>query len=216
MAHDESTRPEFLSDEPTMELVLKAQNGDRHATDALIERCIKPLKRFAHGRLPSAARGSLDTDDIVQAVIMNYLRQLPNFEPRHVGAVRGYLKRSVLNAINDQLRGTRRRPQSVELPEELPSRSITQLEGAIRAQEYDQYRRALETLTAKSRQLVIAKIELEWSAAEIATAFGLPTSAAARMAAKRACKQLEASLVTRSKTGRDGRKLRKAPAIRKR
>lgn len=216
MAHDEPDRPKFLSDEPTMELVLKAKTGDRQATDALIERCMKPLKRFAHGRLPSAARGSLDTDDIVQAVIMNYLRQLPKFEPREVGGVRAYLKRSVVNAINDQVRGTRRRPQAVELVDEVPSRSITQLESAIRAQEYGQYVQALETLNAKSRQLVIAKIELEWSAAEIATAFGLPTPAAAQMAAKRACQRLAASIVTPPKNGATVPTPRKAAPERKR
>src|SRR5690349_12506646 len=51
----------LLSDEPTIELVVRARGGDRPAMEALLERCLPPLKRWAHGRLPAAARGNLDT-----------------------------------------------------------------------------------------------------------------------------------------------------------
>ena len=41
----------LLSDEPTIELVIKAQGGDRMAVEALLQRCLPQLKRWAHGRL---------------------------------------------------------------------------------------------------------------------------------------------------------------------
>jgi len=55
----------LLSDEPTIELVTRARGGDRPAMEALLQRCLPPLKRWAHGRLPAAARGRLDTGDLV-------------------------------------------------------------------------------------------------------------------------------------------------------
>ena len=48
----------LLSDEPTMELVIRAREGDRMAVEALLQRCLPSLKRWAH-RLPrSSAAGN--------------------------------------------------------------------------------------------------------------------------------------------------------------
>src|SRR5687767_14007422 len=81
----------MLSDEPTIELDLKAQNGNREAVEALLQRCLPGLKRWAHGRLPPAARGALDTGDLVQETVLHVLRRLDHFQPRHVGAMQAYL-----------------------------------------------------------------------------------------------------------------------------
>ena len=91
--------PSLLSDEPTIELVLQARSGDRNALEALLERCLPPLKRWAHGRLPAHARGSLDTGDLVQEAALHVLARLDKFEPRHVGAMQAYLRMSVINRI---------------------------------------------------------------------------------------------------------------------
>ena len=53
----------LLSDEPTIELVIKARGGDRMAVEALLQRCLPSLRRWTHGRLPAAARANLDTED---------------------------------------------------------------------------------------------------------------------------------------------------------
>src|SRR5262245_51421754 len=79
-----SEEPRLLSDEPTMELVIRARSGDRLATEALLERCLPQLRRWAHGQLPVAARGSLDTNDLVQDAAMNLLKRLDFFQPQHV------------------------------------------------------------------------------------------------------------------------------------
>src|SRR5262245_26126082 len=94
----------LLSDEPTLELLLKAREGNRQAVDALLERCLPRLRRWAHGRLPPAARGALDTNDLVQETAMHVLRNLGTFEPRHVGAMQAYLRQAVINRIRDEVR----------------------------------------------------------------------------------------------------------------
>jgi len=95
---------DLLSDEPTIELVVRAQTGDRAAVEALLQRSIPHLKRWAHGKLPAAARGSLDTGDLVQETVLHVLRRLDAFQPRHVGAMQAYLRQSVLNRIRDEVR----------------------------------------------------------------------------------------------------------------
>ena len=42
----------LLSDEPTVELIIRARTGDQSAVEAILQRCLPPLKRWAHGRLP--------------------------------------------------------------------------------------------------------------------------------------------------------------------
>src|SRR5207244_7026527 len=124
MANEEAPETEgvaLLSDEPTIELVLSARNGDRMALEALLERCLPPLKRWAHGRLPAHARGGLDTGDLVQEAAMHVLARLDKFEPRHVGAMQAYLRMSVINRIRDEIRRVGRRPQVMELTVEPPS-----------------------------------------------------------------------------------------------
>src|SRR5207249_4548259 len=66
VTNGQASRLSLLSDEPTVELVLKARGGDRAALEALVQRCIPSLTRWAHGRLPMSARGSMDTGDLVQ------------------------------------------------------------------------------------------------------------------------------------------------------
>ena len=77
-----SSQTPLMSDEPTIELVVRAQAGDRLAVEALLERCLPPLKRWAHGRLPASARGRLDTGDLVQEAALHVLGRLDKFEPR--------------------------------------------------------------------------------------------------------------------------------------
>jgi len=184
----------LLSDEPTIELVVRAQGGDRTAVEALLQRCLPSLRRWAHGRLPAAARGAFDTEDIVQDAALHALRRLDAFEPRHVGAMQAYLRASVINRIRDEVRRIGRRPPPVELPEDQAGEGMSQLELAIQSQAYERYRQALMTLTPRERELIVARIEIQWSHAEIAQHLGMRTVDAARMAVTRAVKRLTQSL----------------------
>src|SRR5215208_2444673 len=172
----------LLSHEPTIELVVRARGGDMSAMEALLQRCLPPLKRWAHGRLPAAARGKLDTGDLVQDAAMNLLRRLEFFEPRHVGAMQGYLRQSVINRIRDEVRRIGRNAPPVELPEDHPSDRTSPLESAIQSEAYDRYRRALTQMEPKERELIVARVEIQWTVAEIAERFGIRSVDAARMA----------------------------------
>jgi RNA polymerase sigma-70 factor (ECF subfamily) len=173
-----------------MELVIRARKGDRMATEALLERCLPQLQRWAHGRLPAAARGSLDTNDLVQDAALNLVKRLELFEPRHVGAMQGYLRQSVINRIRDEVRKIGRHAPPTELPDDHPSDRTSPLEAAIQSEAYERYRQALSRLEPKDRELIVARVEVQWSVAEIAQRFGMRTVDATRMAVSRAVRRL--------------------------
>src|SRR5688572_26449469 len=158
----------LISDEPTIELVVRAREGDRLAVEALLQRCLPGLRRWAHGRLPAAARGSLDTSDLVQETVLHVLRRLDHLEPRHVGAMQAYLRQSVINRIRDEVRKVSRHPAAVELPTDLVSDHTSPLEVAVQSEAYQQYKDALLDLASRDRELVVARVEAQWSVAEIA------------------------------------------------
>ena len=184
----------LLSDEPTVELVLKARGGDRMAVEALLQRCLPKLRRWAHGRLPAYAREGLDTGDLVQEAALHLLKRADDFEPQHVGAMQAYLRQSVINRIRDEIRRVGRRPVPVELVEEPPAESPSPLEMTIQKESYERYRRALERLSSRDRELIVARMEAQWSLADIAEQFRIATADAARMAVNRALKRLSGEL----------------------
>lgn len=181
---------DLLSDEPTMELVVRARGGDRRAVEALLQRSIPHLKRWAHGKLPAAARNTLDTGDLVQETVLHVLRKLDTFMPLHVGAMQAYLRRSVLNRVRDEVRKIGRHPASTELPDDMPSEEPSPEEQAVRKEAVSQYFDALGVLNSRDRQLVVTRIEAQWTYDEIGEHFGMPSSDAARMAVTRALARL--------------------------
>jgi DNA-directed RNA polymerase specialized sigma24 family protein len=69
------------------------------ALEALLERCLPRLTRWAHGRLPAHARGTWIREIWVQEAALHVLARLDKFEPRHVGAMQAYLRMSVINGF---------------------------------------------------------------------------------------------------------------------
>ncbi|MSO46317.1 MAG: sigma-70 family RNA polymerase sigma factor, partial [Acidobacteria bacterium] len=151
-------------------------------------------KRWAHGRLPAAARGSLDTGDLVQEAAMHVVQRLDVFQPRHVGAMQAYLRMSVINRIRDEIRRVGRHPAPVELPDDHPGDSTSPLEIALLAESYERYRKALGDLKTRDREMIVARVEAQWSMSDIARQFGKRTVDGARMAVTRALKKLAANM----------------------
>jgi RNA polymerase sigma factor (sigma-70 family) len=66
----------------------------------------------------------------------------------------------------------------------------TPLEAAIGREATERYEQALERLKPDERELIIARVEMEYTYEELAQAFGKPTPEAARKAAQRALVRL--------------------------
>src|SRR2546428_405791 len=96
--------------ESTVRLIERARAGDELALGQLFARHLRPLRRWASGRLPKWARSIADTDDLVQDTLLQTFKRIEAFEPRHAGALHAYLRQAVLNRIRDELRRKGRRP----------------------------------------------------------------------------------------------------------
>ena len=87
------------------------------------------------------------------------------------------------------------RPTAPEaVGDEHPSDDTSPLEFAIQAESYERYRHALGGLKPRDRKMVVARVEVQWSLAEIAQRFGMRSADAARMAVTRALKRLSARM----------------------
>ena len=176
--------------ESTFQLIERARAGDQQALDRLFARHLKPLQRWATGRLPKWARGLTDTDDLVQDTLLRAFKRIELFEPRHVGALQAYLRQVVLNRIREELRRTGRRPEATELGEIEADDAGSPLEHAIGSEAVERYEGALARLKAEEREVIIARVEMGYTFEELAEALGKPSAEAARKAAHRALVRL--------------------------
>lgn len=179
--------------ESTFHLIERARAGDQDALERLFARHLRPLQRWASGRLPAWARDLTDTDDLVQDALVQTFKRIDALESRRVGAFLAYLRQTVLNRIRDELRRKGRRPNPIDV-DELDAADFgfarSPLEQAIGSEALEQYERALARLKPEEREAVIARIEMGYSYDELAEALGKPTADAARKAAQRALVRL--------------------------
>lgn len=176
--------------ETTLDLLARARAGDRGSLDALFERCLPPLRRWARGRLPGYARDLADTQDLVQETVLHTLNRLPAFQPRHQGALQAYLRQAVANRIRDEIRRVQRRPSPVALEDVHADSGPSPLEHAIGREGLERYEAALARLKETDREAIIARMELQQSFEEVAAALGKPNANAARVAVTRALARL--------------------------
>ena len=162
----------------TSQLISRARAGDQEAIERLFARHLKPLQRWASGRLPKWARDLTDTDDLVQEAMLQTFKKIGEFEPQRVGALLAYLRQAVLNRLRDELRRKARRPDAMGLDglEDVTARSP--LEEAIGRQGLEEYEEALGRLRPEEREVIIARVEIGYTWAELAEALGKPSAEA--------------------------------------
>jgi RNA polymerase sigma-70 factor (ECF subfamily) len=182
--------PDILTTESTTTLLERARNGDRAAVDALFARCLPVIKRWARGRLPQWARDGADTQDVVQEVVLQTFKHLKTFELRGEGALQAYLRQAVMNRIRDHIRRVGRRPDATDFPVDQRDDGPSPLEEVIGREALDRYEQALARLTETDRVLVVAAVELGYTAEQLAEATGRASPDAARKASRRALVKL--------------------------
>ena len=174
----------------TRQLLEHVRSGNLEAREILFTRCVPALRRWARGRLPTGARGLLQTEDIVQEAVFSVLKHLDTFEARHQGALQAYLRETALNRIRDAARQVAKRPMPVELEDEHTAAGRSPLEQAIDNDALGKYEAALARLSPVYREAVIARLEMQNSYEEIARALGKPNANAARSLVVRALYRL--------------------------
>src|SRR5262245_52676022 len=174
----------------TAMLLDRIRSGDEAARERLFARVMPALHRWAHRRLPPAARDLADTEDVVQVTVSRALARLDHFEHRGEGAFLGYLRQILLNVIRDEHRRAVRHPRGGSLDEAMVDPAPSLLERTIDRNMLERYERALASLDEEARQLVLLRVEFGYSHLRIAEALGKPSADAARMAVARALAEL--------------------------
>ena len=190
---DDRTEPSetaHLDPESTFHLIERARAGDEQALERLFARHLKPLQRWASGRLPKWARDLADTDDLVQDTLLKTFKRIEGFEPRRVGALQAYLRNAVLNRLRDELRRKGRAPAATNVDDIDLEAAESPLEDAIGREAVEAYEQALQQLKPEEREAIIARVELGYSYEELAVALNKPTGDAARKTAQRALVRL--------------------------
>ena len=173
----------------TARLVGRIVDGDDHALEILVERNLAPLQRWAEGRLPGWARSSTDTGDLVQEALLSTLERLETFECRRPGSFQAYLRRAVLNRINDRIRAAKRRPH-LAMTDSLRDDTPSPVEALVGKQALAYYEKAFARLKSAEQEAVHLRVELNLGYDEIAEALDKPSADAARMIVSRALARL--------------------------
>ena len=188
-SRDESTS-EFDRTATSLQLLRRAREGDRAALDALFERHLPWLQRWAHGRLGSWARSAVDTADLVQDAVLQTFRRLDQFEPRGQNALRAYLRQAIQNRIHDEHRRVLTRGAQRELLDGRPDPGPSPFDTLVNTDAEERYRRSLLQLRSDDRDLIAGRVELGYSYTQLATLTGRTSPDAARVALKRALVRL--------------------------
>jgi RNA polymerase sigma-70 factor (ECF subfamily) len=188
-----------LSSESTLHVLERAQGGDQAAARDLMERAWPSVRRWARGRLPPYAREGADTEDVVQDAFLRTLKQLERFRHHTVGALHEYLRRAVMNRIRDVIRGSRRRAIEFDSEAEPPDWRPSPLERAILRERVERFLDALSKLRPIDRQVVVWRLELGYTPAEIAARLG-KSEAATAMTISRAMSRLAKELEMRQES----------------
>jgi RNA polymerase sigma-70 factor (ECF subfamily) len=176
--------------ESTFSLIERARGGDKQALERLFARHLRPLQRWASGRLPKWARDLADTDDLVQDTLLRTFKKIESFEPRRVGALQAYMRNAVLNRLRDELRRKGRDPESTNLDGLSIEAPDSPLEAAIGREKVEEYEKALQRLKPEEREAIITRVELGYSYEEMAVMLEKPSADAARKTAQRALMRL--------------------------
>jgi RNA polymerase sigma-70 factor (ECF subfamily) len=176
--------------ETTAMLVNRIRSGDRAAQDDLVQRYLRPLSRWAHGRLPTYARRDVNTEDIVQDTMLRALRRVNDFEARETGSFLAYLRQILKNRIRDEIRKVGKIPGHDEIDDDLPESAPDPFEEAVGTEVLERYEAALEQLPTKQREGVIMRVELRFSHQQVADALGMSSPGAARMMVARAIERV--------------------------
>jgi RNA polymerase sigma factor (sigma-70 family) len=176
--------------EASIDLLRRAQEGDPAALDALLTRYRPRLKRWAHRRLPTWARGLSDTDDLIQETLVKAIRNLRDFVAVADHGFQNYLRSAVANAIRDEIRKARKRPALDPLDSAIPSDAPSPLERAVGRLRLQRYEAALLRLSPEERDAVVARLEFGFTHVELASAIGKRTPDAARKLCQKALARL--------------------------
>jgi RNA polymerase sigma-70 factor (ECF subfamily) len=195
----------------TQELLRQADHGDGAAVGRLLERHRESLRRAIHLRLDRAIQRRVDASDIVQEVMLEASRRLPEYLKNPIMPFHLWLRQMARDRLIDAHRRhqvaerraiDREQPielaafldrSSIELAADLRDRELTPAAAAIRQELERRFQDVLAQLDDEDRDILIMRYFEQLSNQEAAQALGL-SEAAAGMRHLRALRRLRTLL----------------------
>lgn len=184
----------------SMDLVRRAQGGDRESYERLFARYFPRVLAIVRARLGAKLRTRIESVDLAQAAMVQAIQSLPNFEPREDAHLIGWFAAIVENRIRDARRRAEVRAPEFAAVVDHVSDSIASdrlridpdspesrpLSKVLRSEEAERLVQALQALPEAQRELVLRRVLQGESWQEISTALEYSSPDAARMAYARA------------------------------
>jgi RNA polymerase sigma-70 factor (ECF subfamily) len=194
----------------TLELLNNVRGGNDEAVNRLLERHRESLRRMVQVRLDRAVAGRVDASDIVQDVLWEASRRLPDYIREAKMPVHRWLRELAKDHLIDAHRRHRKaqrrsvdreRPlvaafpdrSSLDLAAQLRDAELTPAAATIRKELEARFFSALDELDEQDAEVVLMRHHEQLSNSETAQALGL-TPAAAGMRYLRALRRLRAIL----------------------
>jgi RNA polymerase sigma-70 factor (ECF subfamily) len=192
----------------SLELVQRAQEGDRAALDQLLERHEARVLAIVRYRLGPRLRESVESGDILQETFMAAVKAFPTFEMRDEGSLIHWLAKLVERQIIAQAdyHGAKKREAarrvsldrtranagafSASVSVVHADETTAPLEKLERAEERAAVERAMDALPDEYRELILLRNYAGASWESVAEQTGRPSAAAARMMHARAMLEL--------------------------
>ncbi|HMC36659.1 MAG TPA: sigma-70 family RNA polymerase sigma factor [Actinomycetota bacterium] len=142
-------------------LVEQAAAGDTDAFERLMKRYHDRLYRYAHVRL-----GPQDAEDLLQDLYLAVWQELPSFRWERGGSLSGWMFAILRNMVADR----HRRKRVVLVPLDGAAEPSVEFEQDAVSERY--LRSALDELPARQRDVLILRLLVGLTTAEVASAMG--------------------------------------------
>ena len=90
--------------QPDHELLRLAASGDDVAQKQLLMRHQESLTKYIRGKIPDALKSKLSADDVMQQTLLQVLRSIAHFSPRHELSFYAWMRRIADNVLIDRIR----------------------------------------------------------------------------------------------------------------
>jgi RNA polymerase sigma-70 factor (ECF subfamily) len=173
-------------EEGSLEVLRRAQAGDRSAFEQLYLRHRDALLLSVRCRLSPSLRARLSSEDVLQSVVADVLSDIGRFEPRGQGALAHWLHAAVLNKLRNKADwyGASKRAGDMQLSDSLVGRLAARSQdapGYLEPERWVALEAALAGLPAEMREAVLLRTIEGLSNADAAAALRKSPDAASKL-----------------------------------
>jgi RNA polymerase sigma-70 factor (ECF subfamily) len=140
--------------EPEKLLVERAQRGDRSAFDDLFALLADRVRAFIRERIRPAYRSRLDVEEVLQDTFVRAFRSIDSFHGEDLEGFRRWLtgvaRKTVLRAEEGTLRH-----RTLEIQDSIAGKDVSPSTSMRREERFDGLERALESLSADHREVIL-------------------------------------------------------------